>query len=385
MNQIARKAVALLASLTIAATSAMAVSARGISDLFGGSSKLPSIGFQTSAPSGNYWNYYSSQLNSKEKQAYNKICNGLSKEETKISVPVLEPASRTKVFKAVFAEHPEYYYADRAAHWNGTDDEMYFIPTYNSFKGTESQVKAAADQFLANAPKNGSDYEKELYVHDKLVDQTTYQLNEPGIYNSLINHVGNCEGYSFAMEYLLSQLGVKCRVIEGKAYHANGSSETHMWNIVRLDGKDYVLDATWDDAVGQQHSGYFVSHRYFNRTKDQMASDHVPNNASEWSTCTNDDANFFKKNGLYFKTYEDAKKSLADIVKKDLDKNDYNVALQFGSKAEADKALNALGPNFGILDYVKTANQTAANKASDSSVSWDTSTSQNVVIIFLQK
>lgn len=44
MNQIARKAVALLASLTIAATSAMAVSARGISDLFGGSSKLPSIG-----------------------------------------------------------------------------------------------------------------------------------------------------------------------------------------------------------------------------------------------------------------------------------------------------------------------------------------------------
>lgn len=386
MNQIARKVVALLASLTIAASSAMAVNAFSLSDFFSGlGSMIPSIGSNESASSGSYWDYSSSQLGIKEKQAYNNICNGIRREETKISVPVISPASRTKVFKAVFAEHPEFYYADRAAHWTGTDDELYFLPTYNSYKGTQSQVKAAADRFLANAPKNGSDYDKELYVHDKLVNETTYQLSRPGIYNSLINHVGNCEGYSFAMEYLLSQLGVKCRVIEGTAYHQNGSAETHMWNVVRLDGKDYALDATWDDAVGQHHNGYFVSHRYFNRTKDQMASDHVPNVASEWSTCTNDDAGYFKKNGLYFNTYEDAKKSLSDIVKKDLDNNDYNVALQFGSKAEADKALNDLGPNFGILGYVKTANQTAKNKASESAVSWDTSTSQNVVIIFLQK
>lgn len=385
MNRFTKKTVALLASLTIASTSAVAVSARGLSDLFGGNSLLPSISSQVSAPSGNYWNYYSSQLTSKEKQAYNKICNGIKNEEAKISVPVLDASSHTKVFKAVFAEHPEFYYANRAAHWNGTDDEMYFRPTYNSYKGTQSQVKAAADKFLTGAPRNGSDYDKELYVHDKLVNETTYQLNRPGIYNSLINHVGNCEGYSFAMQYLLSELGVKCRVVEGRAYRQDGSSESHMWNVVRLNGKDYVLDATWDDAIGQAHSGYFVSHRYFNRTKDQMASDHVPNNASEWSTCTNADSDYFKKNGLYFSTYEDAKKSLADIVKKDLDKNDYNIALQFGSRAEAEKALNALGPNFGILDYVKTANQTANNKASDSSVSWDTSTSQNVVILFLQK
>ena len=49
-----------------------------------------------------------------------------------------------------------------------------------------------------------------------------------------------CEGYAKAFQLLCNKIGVPCVQISG-----NG----HRWTAVRLDGKWYVADPTWDDPV----------------------------------------------------------------------------------------------------------------------------------------
>ena len=56
-----------------------------------------------------------------------------------------------------------------------------------------------------------------------------------------------CEGYSKAFKYLCDQAGIECYLVTGtmsSSGTANSGSDNHMWNIVRLDGKSYLVDVT---------------------------------------------------------------------------------------------------------------------------------------------
>ncbi|MBE6932055.1 MAG: hypothetical protein E7464_01560 [Ruminococcaceae bacterium] len=62
-----------------------------------------------------------------------------------------------------------------------------------------------------------------------------------------------CEGYAKAFKYLSDEIGVECYLVTGKAVTRNSagtSSVPHMWNIVVLDGKSYLVDVTNCDTAG---------------------------------------------------------------------------------------------------------------------------------------
>ncbi len=43
---------------------------------------------------------------------------------------------------------------------------------------------------------------------------------------------------------MFTEAGIPCRIITG-----TGNKDSHGWNIVKLDGKWYNIDCTWDDPV----------------------------------------------------------------------------------------------------------------------------------------
>ena len=65
---------------------------------------------------------------------------------------------------------------------------------------------------LADAPKEGSDYEKALYVFKKLIDEVDYvedSADNQNIISVFLNHETICQGYAYATQYLLEKLGVR--------------------------------------------------------------------------------------------------------------------------------------------------------------------------------
>jgi hypothetical protein len=68
--------------------------------------------------------------------------------------------------------------------------------------------------------------------------------------------------------------GIEAVYAPGEGIDADGVPGSHGWNAVKIRGKWYMLDVTWDDPVmesGEQRLGY----DYFLVTSRQLAQDHI--------------------------------------------------------------------------------------------------------------
>ena len=57
-----------------------------------------------------------------------------------------------------------------------------------------------------------------------------------------------CAGYAELLVALGKALGLEIRYVHGDARTPGGreTGEGHAWNIAKLDGREYLVDATWD-------------------------------------------------------------------------------------------------------------------------------------------
>lgn len=116
------------------------------------------------------------------------------------------------------------------------------MPSGNMHNALETR----AETILTAARALGTDYERLKYIHDWLVNNTTYsdtgaeyesEADGPIVYGQAL-----CEGYSKAFMYLAQRLGYPCICSVGVA-----NLEDHMWNMVKIGVKWYNVDVTWDD------------------------------------------------------------------------------------------------------------------------------------------
>lgn len=54
-----------------------------------------------------------------------------------------------------------------------------------------------------------------------------------------------CAGYSHLMQYFCYRLGIKCVVASTPSEMVFAAGGGHAWNIVKINGEHYILDATW--------------------------------------------------------------------------------------------------------------------------------------------
>ena len=81
-------------------------------------------------------------------------------------------------------------------------------------------------------------------------DEKTY----PIIYHGLILNDGECNNYARTANYLMNNAGLEVRICEGSG---------HMWNQIRLDGKWYEFDCTWNDDKALSDWVWFNKSRTF--------------------------------------------------------------------------------------------------------------------------
>lgn len=104
-----------------------------------------------------------------------------------------------------------------------------------------------------------SDMEKALVLHDYLVLHTVYDMKylRKGAEGVLLLGRGVCDGYTQAYAMLLRMVGVECRCVSGSAGGA------HAWNMVKIDGKWYHVDVTWDDPIGGRQRKEYLHYEFF--------------------------------------------------------------------------------------------------------------------------
>jgi transglutaminase/protease-like cytokinesis protein 3 len=99
------------------------------------------------------------------------------------------------------------------------------------------------------------------YDYDALIDNK-YQ-DEPSDALAVLDHPSAvCSGYSSLAAALLRALGIRARIVHGKATNLKGTFD-HAWNEVYIDGEWKSLDVTWDDVVPIRYDYFLPSEANF--------------------------------------------------------------------------------------------------------------------------
>jgi transglutaminase-like putative cysteine protease len=149
------------------------------------------------------------------------------------------------------------------------DVTISFNMQYIETKEQTDYVDSRIDEILGEIITDGmKDYQKERAIHDYIVLNVKYDttLTEHTAYAALAKGVTVCQGYSLLAYKMLNRAGIETRIIEGTA------KELHLWNLVKLDGKWYHLDCTWDDPLPNRDG--IISYKFFNLSDEQISADH---------------------------------------------------------------------------------------------------------------
>lgn len=143
---------------------------------------------------------------------------------------------------------------------------------------------------------DGSDYEKALWLHDWLLQQLDYDhsLRWSSSESALTRKLGTCQAYESAYSRLLSAAGITNA-------ETRDTYDGHTWNAMKLDGKWYQVDCTWDDTKDNFYD-FDSTHLYFALTDELMALAHNGHNkiytANDYETRSTSLAdNYFVRNG----------------------------------------------------------------------------------------
>lgn len=176
-------------------------------------------------------------------------------------------------------DYLRYTYAGYEASWRGYDGDatITFEVRYSTTAEQERYVDARVDELVGLLIEDGmTDERRQRAVHDWIVTHVEYDEAEASgdlrftAYGALVNGVAVCQGYALLAYRLLDAAGLDVRMVSG-----TGNGEAHAWNLVRVCGAWYHMDATWDDPVGADTGPDFVSHSYFNLPDAAMVRDHA--------------------------------------------------------------------------------------------------------------
>lgn len=161
------------------------------------------------------------------------------------------------------------------------------------------------DMITDKADPSWSTYEKVMYIHDYLTENTYYDeeslekndhTTSANAYECLINGKALCSGYSAAFKVLADSMGIESGIVNGDT-----EKERHAWNYVLIDGEYYWLDVTWDDPTGED---FFPRHDYFLMDDKHLLKNRtIDENLPFVPSCVSMKENYFVKNNLYFETY----------------------------------------------------------------------------------
>ena len=142
-------------------------------------------------------------------------------------------------------------------------------------------MKQRVNQIVKSVVKKGmSNYQKVKAVHNWLIKNVKYDYYRflsgrvPKISHTargaLLKKLAVCDGYAHAFDMVMKKLKIKSKFVVG---FANGGG--HAWNMVKLGGKWYHIDTTFDDPIiDKSNKNTTPFYTYFLKSSSVMQKDH---------------------------------------------------------------------------------------------------------------
>lgn len=178
---------------------------------------------------------------------------------------------------------------------------VYYMRVSTNIQVSDRAYPSVGDIVAAAVKKcsketDGTDYEKALWLHDWLLQQLDYDhsLKWSSAESALTRKLGTCQAYESAYSKLLTAAGITNA-------ETRDTYDGHTWNAMKLDGKWYQVDCTWDDTKDNYYN-FDQMHLYFGLTDELMALAHNGHDqiytASGYGTRSTSLAdNYFVRNG----------------------------------------------------------------------------------------
>lgn len=242
--------------------------------------------------------------------AYDKIASGAENFETKIDLKDSENPLKASDIKTVIqhykADYPQHFWVGSSFEYATQGKNVVSIELSYNIKKSELEAKSkkfndAVKSILSGISGSWSQYDREKAIHDRLAQKVRYAESATAhtAYGALVDGVAVCEGYTKAFQYLCYQAGIECLFVGGTSLNpSTNEPENHSWNQVKIDGKYYNVDVTWDD----QDKTLF--HAYFNVTDAQIKKDHTFVDNYTLPSCTATNANYFVKTNTVLSSYD---------------------------------------------------------------------------------
>ena len=325
--------------------------------------------------------YYYDNLSQDEKTAYLTLYYGFVEYDDSIRMEVQEEDLKD-VFTAVLYDNPDMFWVDYEYDYMVYSDSVAFSPKYrlteDEVKTMQDSVNDKIDEIITEVNKLDSDYEKELYIHDYIIENTEYDISTlekmgDTVHSVLVSGKSICEGYARTVQILLDKLGIENYLVTGDT-ESDGEILPHMWNIVNIDGDNYHLDVTWDDLNDEFDTVYF----YFNVTDEYISRDHYKINPQN-NNCNSTKSNYFVKENTLVYTY----KGYINLVQQSVDAllKDNTVELCFAENSDYKKALKDLEDDNGFFKYVDTVINKSKRKLNKNIVDYHTLDAHNYLCI----
>ena len=201
--------------------------------------------------------------------------------------------------------------AGTTEYWAKYGDALYRCVVVVNQAGETALSKKVVE--IADKFRHLSDVDKVMAVHDYLIDHIEY--SNPHIrsfaYGALIEGKAVCQGYAQSLAMILNNLNVECHTIVAMTKGSN--PVLHEWVRVKLDGKWYYIDLTWDDTPWAEDKNY----KYFLINTDMISRDHETGYSLAGGPEVDGSKYLYyayKKQGIFAETKDDIDKIMRDQI-----------------------------------------------------------------------
>lgn len=158
-----------------------------------------------------------------------------------------------------------------------TSVELPYATTQKEYETMLAQTEAVIHE-LVEKSRDLTEAEKEKLVYDHIVSNAVYDENARWAgtaYGCLVEGKAKCDGISFAMKWVMEEMGIPCMIIAGNPPDGDVG---HAWNVIKIDGAWYDLDVTAD--VSREASD-IISYPAYNVSDSWVRQLYVLNDAYE--------------------------------------------------------------------------------------------------------
>ncbi len=302
-------------------------------------------------------------LNDTEKEVYEEIVSTFMERREETTIATTDSAELERAYLAVRCDYSGFFWVGNFEYVTYTrgntvvsiDIQPEYVMSEQEQEDVQQQIDAEVDRMLADVPAEGSDFDKALYVFETLINEVDYNVDAADgqtIVSAFLNHETVCQGYSYATQYLLRQMGIPCMTVTGTA---NG--EPHAWNLVYLDGAYYYMDTTWgnsqyiyrDEQMQDYLPAKFIDYDYFGMTTEWMLRDHQPDDEIPLPECNATADNYYIHEGLYIDEWDPDR--IGEILRQGYENGDDMVRIRFSDDELYERAVDYFLTGGNLFSY----------------------------------